>query len=654
MCGIAGIVNLENRPAPEIDLLCQMLEMIRHRGPDGTGVYRDEFTALGNVRLSIIDVAGGDQPIGNEDGTLWIVYNGEVFNYVELRPELLARGHRFTTQSDTEVILHLFEELGPRCLERLNGQFAFAIWDTVNRRLFMARDRVGVRPLFYTIADQQLVFGSEIKAILGHPSVRAEIDPAALSQAFTYWSIQPPLTIFKNIRCLPPGHMLFVEDGQIEIKPYWSLEFCETPTDHRPENDILDEFEELFVDATCIRLRADVPVGAYLSGGLDSSLTSAIIRTKTQNRLETFSISFSDTNFDESPYQRQMAEFLGTDHKVVYCTQPDIGQVFPDVIWHAETPILRTAPAPLFLLSGLVRENGIKVVITGEGADEFFGGYDIFKEMVIRRFWARDSNSELRPLLFKRIYPDIVGMSQSAWTYRKLFFKKGLTDTSSPYYSHQLRWSNTSRLQRFLSQPVDFPNEIKDNIYLPPRFAYWPALSQAQYLEVSTFLSPYLLSSQGDRMSMGHSVEGRYPFLDHRVIEFGSSLPPDMKLKSLTEKWLLRQIGRKYLPQTIYSRPKRPYRAPIHLSFFGEKPPEYVHDLLTESQLEETGLFNAQPIMQLVKKAETNQALSELDEMALVGILSTQMVSHQFVKDFHRKYPPKGSERRVKVISRIE
>ncbi len=646
------MVNLNDRPEPELHILGQMLEKIRHRGPDGTGIYRDRTAALGNVRLSIIDVAGGDQPICNEDGTLWIVYNGEVFNYVELRPELIARGHRFTTRSDTEVILHLYEELGPRCLERLNGQFVFAIWDTVNRRLFMARDRLGVRPLFYTVVDQQLIFGSEVKAILAHPSVRAEIDPAALAQTFTFWSILPPRTVFKNINTLAPGHMLSVEDGRIETRPYWSLEFCEQADDHRREDDLLDELEELLIDATCIRLRADVPVGAYLSGGLDSSLTTAVIRTKTHNRLETFSISFSDPLFDESTHQRQMADFLGTDHQEIYCTHPEVGEVFPDVIWHAETPVLRTAPAPMFLLSGLVQKSGLKVVITGEGADEFFGGYDIFKEMAIRRFWAKNPGSELRPRLLKRIYPDIAGMSQSAWSYRQLFFQKDLTETTSPFYSHQIRWGNAARLQRFLTQPGNYPQELETLVRLPPGFSRWPALSQAQFLEVTTFLSPYLLSSQGDRMAMGHSIEGRYPFLDHRIVEFANNLPLDQKLYGLTEKWLLRRMGRKYLPETIWKRPKRPYRAPIHRSFFGERTPEYVRELLGEKALTDAGLFQPRAVLQLTQKAQGGANLSESDDMALVGILSTQLVFHQFVQGFMQRKPVSGRDENFKLVDR--
>ncbi len=601
MCGITGVLNLKEEKTVSREMLLQMLAAIRHRGPDGFGIYRDAWIGLGSARLSIIDLAGGDQPITNEDESLWIVFNGEIFNYVELRPELEKRGHCFRTHCDTEIILHLYEDFGPQCLQYLNGQFAIAIWDQKNRSLFLARDRVGIRPLFYTIADGQFIFGSEIKSMLAYPSVQAEIDHQALYETFTYWSPLSPHSIFSGISELPPAHYLLIRDGQIPSpERFWSLDLAaETPA--RPAQEYLDELESLLIDATQVRLRADVAVGAYLSGGLDSSITTALIRNYNPNRLDTFSISFSDQNFDESTYQAQMARFLGTDHHEVFCNYQDIGNAFPDVIWHTEAPILRTSPAPMFLLSQLVRQHNFKVVMTGEGADEFLAGYDIFKEMKIRRFWARNPESSQRPRLLSRIYPDITafgGRLNASSTFMTAFFKKNLTLTDSPYYSHLIRWNNTARTWRFLAGPnakmtADGPQTEPKDFLLPSGFATWPDLSQAQYMEIVTFLSPYLLSSQGDRMAMAHSVEGRYPFLDYRVIEFCNRLPPEMKMPVLIEKWLLKQLGKKYIPDTIWKRNKRPYRAPIHRSFFGPTPPEYVQDLLSESTLRQTGSFCA-------------------------------------------------------------
>jgi asparagine synthase (glutamine-hydrolysing) len=638
MCGIVGTLNLTSADPIQQETLRQMLAMLRHRGPDQFGLYVDEHVGLGSARLSIIDLNTGQQPITNEDKTLWIVFNGEIFNYVELRPEVEARGHHFATNTDTEVILHLYEDFGPACLNHLNGQFAIAIWDTRQQTLFLARDRLGVRPLFYTLTDNALIFGSEIKAILADSRVQASLDPVALDQIFTFWSTLSPRTAFRGIQELPPGHYLLAHQQQVNLERYWTVDFA--PSSPRQDlADYLTEFRELLVNATQIRLRADVPVGAYLSGGLDSSTIAAIIRNYTSNRLDTFSIAFSDPEFDESEYQRQMARFLGTDHQVVYVTHADIGQVFPEVIWHTETPIMRTSPAPLFLLSKLVQDHHFKVVLTGEGADEFLAGYDIFKETKIRRFWAKQPQSTLRPLLLQRLYPDIAALSNVSGAYLTAFFREGLADVDDPNYSHAIRWRNTGRAKRFFSDDLcqAIAADVAPSVAYAPDFARWDPLHRAQYLEISIFLSQYLLSSQGDRMAMAHSVEGRFPFLDYRVVEFCNRLPPHFKLHNLTEKYLLKQVARQWLPDEIWQRPKRPYRAPIHRSFFNPTP-DYVRELLSPAQIKATGLFKPAVVSQLAQKVERGMRLSETDDMALVGILSAQLVYQQFVSNF--KMPP--------------
>ncbi len=664
MCGIVGIHNLTHpsawSAAPETPpdsiqevILRQMLAMIRHRGPDQFGIYREDQVGLGSARLSIIDLSTGQQPISNEDGSLWIVFNGEIFNYVELRPQLLSRGHHFSTNTDTEVILHLYEDFGPDCLRYLNGQFAIAIWDSRRQTLFLARDRLGVRPLFYTQAGDTLIFGSEIKAILSHPRVQAELDPVALDQIFTFWSTLSPRTTFRNIREVPPGHYLLTNQGQVMVERYWTVDFPtheDTKAEQPKLEDYLAEFHDLLVDATQIRLRADVPVGAYLSGGLDSSTTTAIIRNYTSNRLDTFSIAFSDPDFDESQYQRRMADFLKTDHQVVYATHADIGRIFPEVIWHTEIPILRTSPAPLFLLSKLVRENHFKVVLTGEGADEFLAGYNIFKEAIVRLFWAKQPESKLRPLLLKRLYPYISSLSSGSGAYMAAFFQQGLAEVDAPDYSHAIRWRNTSRTKRFFSDDLDrqLATEVSPAVPYPPDFDRWHPLHRAQYLEITIFLSQYLLSSQGDRVAMANSVEGRFPFLDYRVVEFCNRLPPQLKLRQLKEKYLLKQLACKWLPDEIWQRPKRPYRAPIHRSFFNDSTPDYVRELLSPEQIKATGLFKPMAVSQLTQKLDRGMPLSETDDMALAGIISTQLVHHQFVSNF-KMPPPLAATDDVKV-----
>ncbi len=478
--------------------------------------------------------------------------------------------------------------------------------------------------------------------------VPAHIDPLALDQIFTYWSTLSPRSAFKEINDVPPGSYLVIQDGEISTRRYWTLDFTPSEGKRRSTEDYLDEFEQLLVDATRIRLRADVPVGAYLSGGLDSSTTAAIIRNFTDTPLDTFSISFSDPEFDESQFQQQMARFLGTQHQVVYARHADIGRIFPNVIWHTEAPILRTSPAPMYLLSELVRQNHYKVVLTGEGADEFLAGYDIFKESQVRRFWARQPQSRIRPLLLQRLYPEISALPNSS-AYLASFFAEGLTRTDLPEYSHAIRWRTTSRAKRFFSNELRSAIEeqaLREPISIPypPGFMSWHPLSRAQWLEASIFLSQYLLSAQGDRPAMAHSVEGRFPFLDVRVVEFSNRLPPDLKLFGLMEKFLLKRLSSQWLPDAIWKRRKRPYRAPIHRSFFNDQAPGWVRELLSPDWLRRAGFFKPEAVNQMVQKLDSGKPLGETDDMALAGILSTQLVYQQFVDNFQLSPPATDSE----------
>lgn len=656
MCGIAGIVRTEPGPAPDELAVRRMLASLRHRGPDEFGLYLDEQAALGNARLSVIDVHGGAQPIANEDETLWIVFNGEVFNYVELRPELEARGHSFTTNSDTEVVLHLYEEYGTEGFRRMNGQWAIAIWDQRRRELLLARDRLGVRPLFYTRHAGDLYFGSEVKAVLNGVGTSGTLDAGDILDVFTYWAPLQGRSVFRGISELPPGHYAVFGDGELTVRRYWQAEFA-TPRSGgtTSEAGYLEEFHDLLVSAVRIRLRADVPVGAYLSGGLDSSVITAIVRNCTPNLLNTFSIAFTDAHFDEREHQSRVAAHLGTTHHVVDASHADIGRVFPEVVWHAEVPLLRTAPAPMYLLSKLVRSTGFKVVLTGEGADEFLGGYDIFKEAQVRRFWARQPGSKLRPALLRRLYPDIFRSPQTSASFLTAFFGEGLQDVDAPEYSHALRWRNNRRTWRFFSDDVlragtATPGEQILPL-LPDAFPQYGGLEKAQTLEIATFLSQYLLSSQGDRMGMANSIEGRYPFLDCRIVDFCSRLPSRLKLRGLQEKYLLRRLAQRWLPPEVSRRHKRPYRAPIHRCFFNEQAPDYVREVLSPEAIRRTGWFKPAAVSQLVAKLDAGKPLGETDDMALAGILSTQLLDLQFVSDF-RIASPLADEKPVKICRR--
>jgi asparagine synthase (glutamine-hydrolysing) len=656
MCGIVGFLSRDGASSLHCTLLRRMLSAVRHRGPDEFGMYlygHERFRAgLGNARLSIIDLEHGQQPISNEDGTLWIAFNGEIYNYVELRRELESLGHRFSSTSDTEVLIHLFEQFGPDGVNRLNGQFAFAIWDEKSEQLFLARDRCGVRPLFYVKQGDTLVFASEIKAILAHGAVRADLDPVALDQIFTFWSPLAPRTAFQGIHSLPPGCWLLASrSGDIRVNRYWELKFPAAGDEpYQNAEETADRLSELLNDAVRLRLRADVPVGAYLSGGLDSSIIASIIRRAGEGRLETFSIAFADAAFDESEFQLMVARRLGTRHHVVNCTHNDIGRVFPEVIWHTELPILRTAPAPLYLLSELVQREGFKVVLTGEGADEFLAGYDIFKEAKIRRFWSRQPESNGRPALLKKLYQDIGALNAANMAYRRNFFGRNLVDAHRAEYSHSIRWKNTGRTKRLFSaglrdalekSPGRSPDSVAagdwtpDDLNLPHDFSRWSPLARAQYLEATIFMSEYLLSSQGDRMAMAHSVEGRFPFLDHRVVEYCNMLAPRLKLHGLKEKHLLKRIARDMVPEAVWRRPKRPYRAPIQRCFFPEgKPLAWVADAVAESSLASAGCFDPSVVKLLVQKAQRSNSLGEVDGMALAGVLSTQILHQRFVACF--------------------
>lgn len=641
MCGIAGYFGFPGRSESRSALLRKMISAISHRGPDQTGIHAGRGAGLAHARLIIIDLATGMQPMSNDDRTVWLAFNGEIFNYIELRRDLVARGHVFRTQSDTEVVLRLYEEKGADCVDDLNGDFAFAIWDGRRGRLMLARDRMGVRPLYYAERGGCLYFASEIKALLEAPDIDAVPDPVAFDQILTFWFPLAPRTPFKDIAELPPGHVLIAGEGHVAVRSYWRLDYPDAAEagewDGRGEDDIAEELRALLIDATRIRLRSDVPVGAYLSGGLDSSIIAAAVKRIVPDRLKTFSVTFESDEFDESAFQRDMVRALNTEHADIRCRAADIGRLFPAVIRHTERPILRTAPAPLFALSDLAHRSGFKVVLTGEGADEVFAGYDIFKEAKLRRFCARQPESRLRPLLFRRLYPYLPQLQSQSHGYVSAFFTAGGAEPDDPLFSHLPRFRTTAGTKLFLSDAIrqqlgdyDALAELRDG--LPAEFGHWHPLSQAQYLEAAHLLPGYILSSQGDRMSMAHSLEGRYPFLDHRLVEFAARIPPKLKIRGLREKHVLRESMKDLLPAGIGERTKQPYRAPDSQCFLGPDAPDYLHDVLSVGAIDAAGIFDADAVDRFLSKCRRKSALGTRDNMALVGIVSTQLWHRAFVE----------------------
>lgn len=638
MCGIAGICNI-NDPGPvQLDILGRMVNALNHRGPDEAGAYIDDWIAMGQARLSIIDLTGGSQPISNEDSSLWIIFNGEIFNYPELKQDLIKNGHKFKTLTDTEVILHLYEEKGSNCLDYLNGQFAFAIWNNKKHELFLARDRFGILPLYYTVKENQLVFASEIKAIFNAENVEREIDLCSLDQIFTFWAPIPGMTIFNHVSEIPPGHFAVISNKNISVKKYWDFK----PSVEDKENllsldEMADGLKELILDAVKIRLRADVPVGAYLSGGLDSSGITAVIKNYFNNDLRTFGIRFEEEAFDEGSFQLEVVKHLNTKHSEVLAVNEEIADNFDTVMSYIEQPILRVSPVPLFFLSETVNKNNYKVVLTGEGADEIFGGYDIFKETKIRRFWAADPGSQIRPELLDSLYPYIFKDKRIKNTLRA-FFMNGLENPESAVFSHLIRWSNTGRIKKFFSNEVKEQTKLTESIenfssILPRGFEQWDYLSKAQYIEIKTFMGGYLLSSQGDRMAMSHSVELRPPYLDHRLAEYMVKVPSFMKLYGLNEKLLLKKVFKNLLPENIIKRHKNPYRAPINQSLLsgGRR---ILNEYCNPKAMKYNNIFNIEMTEKLFSKALKNNSLGEFDSMALAGIMSTQVIAEKFINNF--------------------
>ena len=652
MCGIAGSIALRgDLPPPALDDLTAMVGALRHRGPDEFGLYRSRRAGLAHARLAIIDVATGQQPMSNEHGTLWVVFNGEIFNYVELRAQLLTLGHRFRTQSDTEVILYSYEEWAEAAFERFNGQFALALWDVARETLVLARDRLGVRPLYLCEHGGRLWFASEVKALFaGDRSIRRELDPIGLVETFTFWSTVPPQAVFKGISELEPGHLRIVTPTSSTDMAFWTPRY---PVDadsvfHGSLDDAVEQTRAALEEAVALRmLRADVPVGSYLSGGLDSSLIAALAGRATGQRFNTFSIRFDDIEYDETRFQRSMAARLDSQHHELVVGRRDIADAFPEVVAHAERPLLRTAPAPLFLLSGLVHASGMKVVLTGEGGDEMFAGYDLFKEAKIRRFWGRNPSSVLRPLLLDRLYPYLSRSPVSQRAMAREFFGRDLEKWAEPGFSHRPRWRSTAALQRLFARDIrraaersEVDRRLIDS--LPDEFERWSFLAQDQYLEVRTLLTGYLLSSQGDRMLMAHSVEGRFPFLDSNVMGLANSLPPSFKLRGLDEKLVLKRVANGLVPDEIIERHKQPYRAPDAISFTGDPVPEWVGELTSERHVADAGIFDPPVVARLWRKCRASSAvdsLSNADNMALVGVLSTGLLYEQLVRAAPERRP---------------
>jgi asparagine synthase (glutamine-hydrolysing) len=620
-----------------------MVAMLGHRGPDGYGLYRDERVGFAHSRLSLIDLSGGAQPIRNGDGSVWLTFNGEIFNYIELRRDLQALGHRFYTDGDSEVIVQCYERYGPRAWTMFNGQFAFALWDRRSRQLWLVRDRLGVLPLHYAKTDNSVVFASEAKALFAGGRAAPRFSARGVAEAFICWSTTAPRTVFEGVNQVPPATALCFDDKlNVQRSRYWEPNpLTDAVLERIDSAEAADALEAHLKRSVALRLRADVPVGAYVSGGLDSSVTSSLAKDQLNIPLDTFGIRFEDPRFDETKEQRLMADYLGSRHHEFLCGSSDIRDALEDVVWHCETPLLRTAPVPLFLLSKMVREAGVKTVLTGEGADELLAGYTIFKEDQIRRFWARRPESKMRPALLSRIHHYVGGQDARSNSLWQTFFGRGLSDTGHPFYSHLIRWRNTAWTLRLLAPEVRNAvtlDGVMDDLDagMPSNWRHWDSLTRAQFIEIQSFMSSYLLSCQGDRVAMAHGVEARYPFLDPDLVDFTLALPTRHKLLGTRDKLALRRVAARRLPESIWRRRKHPYRAPVGSALFGREANARFDDVLSESSLAADSLCDSRAVAQLLGRAQRREGamLGEREDMGLVGVLSLSLLGRQFGAEF--------------------
>jgi asparagine synthase (glutamine-hydrolysing) len=597
MCGIVGVLNSDPNHPVSRDLIIDMCAAIKHRGPDDEGVLVNRNIGIGMRRLSVIDVEGGKQPQQNEDGSIHIVFNGEIYNYPELRKICQDRGHKFTTNSDTETIVHLYEDKGIDCVEPLNGMFAFAVFNERDRSVTLFRDRLGIKPLYYAQTGRSFIFGSEIKSILVHPDVSREIDPIALDQYLTYKYIPEPRTIFKQVKKLPPGNALTWRDGKFESGPYWKLSYAEQTG--RAESDLAEELLHRLEQAVRMQMISDVPLGALLSGGIDSSAIVGLMSQISNQPVNTFSIGFEERSYSELEHARTIAAAFKTEHRELV-VHPNVQDLFDRVVGHFDEPFADSSAIPTFLVSQLAREH-VTVALSGTGADELFAGYERYWAIPLSRAYGRVP----RPIRSAVNYASQkipTGHEKRSLTLRARRFTES---ASSPLLSRHQQvvglFSPLDRYQLYTNEWADSVQRDEEDPLLA-RFNASDAQSDLdRLLDVDTgTLLPGDYLVKDDRMSMAVSLELRVPFLDHTLVEFAATLPPNLKLRRLTTKYILKKSTEKLLPKHILRRPKHGFEIPI-ARWIGEDLKDPVQDLLLSKKASERGLFHRHQISNLLE-----------------------------------------------------
>ena len=588
MCGIAGIYDLKGKNRIQRETITRMLEKIRHRGPDGMDTHIDYNIALGFSRLSLIDLEHGMQPLSNEDGSLILICNGEIYNYKELRNSMEQRGHRFRTKTDVEVILHLYEEYQTRLLNRLNGQFAFVIYDKKRGELFCARDHVGITPFFYTIVDGLFIFACEIKAILEHEWIERKVDLTAMDQMFTFPGIIAPRTMFQGISSLEHGHYLHICKEKVCNVEYWDLEYPkqEIGFTDRDIPHYLDELDGILKQSIKDRLHADVPVGFYLSGGLDSSLIAYYANKYIEGERNSFSINFPDRRISEAESQKLMVGQIRSMHTESMVAPESIARLLPRTVYHSETPLKETYNTASYVLSESVHRKNVKAVLTGEGADELFGGYVGYKFDKIRGINKKEKLSDEERRLRYLIWGDA-----------DFLYERNFTDL--------LKWKKQIYSAQLLERFHEF-NCLNYSVVPVEKLKDVSIINRRSYIDFKLRLPEHLLAGHGDRMCYANSIEARYPFLDLNVIRFATQMPSELKLHHLKEKYILKKLAENKLPDKIIHRPKFAFVAqgtPELLQLKSEEA-EYLYDILSYEKLKRMGLFNPDYVLQLVHQYE--------------------------------------------------
>jgi asparagine synthase (glutamine-hydrolysing) len=624
MCGIVGIID-PALPASEIQpTLQRMNDIIVHRGPDDDGFFLSEGIGLGMRRLSIIDLGGGKQPIYNEDRSIVIVFNGEIYNYRELTQQLKQRGHVFTTMSDTEVIVHLYEEVGEACVDQLRGMFAFAVWDMGRRKLFIARDRLGIKPLYYTQMGDRLIFGSEIKSILQHPDVEARLDLEGLNNFLSLKYVPAPRTMFEGIQSLQPGHTLTWHANTVAIKPYWDLSFANSQNGHLSEEAYAEQLEALIRESVKLRLRSDVPFGAFLSGGVDSSTVVAIMSQFLDEPVKTFSVGFHDDTHvaDELPFARLVAKQYQTDHHEIYVGPQDFIDLMDKVAWHLDQPIADQATVATYMVSKLASSH-VKMVLTGEGGDELFAGY------------ARYAGERFSPY-FRHIPASVKSLALAMSDRLPGLHRPKIALYALCQPDETTRFTNWFPLFNYDRKMALLSDDLRSELYQASSdyvFAEYlartdasDALNRMLYVDTKLWLPDYLLL-RGDKLTMATSLEGRVPLLDHKVVEFAASLPPHLKLNGLARKYLLKKVSRKLLPPEIIDRKKEGFPIPIY-QWLRTEANSLLRDYLSPETVQRRGLFNQDYVTKLLD--EYQAGVGDHGHL-LWGLLSVELWHRNFI-----------------------